>query len=239
MLPASARRISQRVGEDAQVLDVGGWANPFPRADWVIDLMPYETRGLYADRPPGPERFDQRTWIQRDICDRELWPFENDRFDFAVCSQTLEDVRDPIWVCSELARVARAGYVEVPSRLEEQCRGVNGPWVGWSHHHWLVDEVNGGLEFVLKPHMLHARVDLSFPAWVAAVLRPEERVLALFWDGDFPVSERIFFDPAELDDYLAAPIRTSLTRFGERLPRWRRSRTVRRMASALGRGSQR
>src|SRR5438034_907021 len=172
MLPASARRISQRVGEDAQVLDVGGWANPFPRADWVIDLMPYETRGLYGAAPPGPERFDEGTWMRRDICDREPWPFEDDRFDFAICSQTLEDVRDPIWVCSELTRVARAGYAEVPSRLEEQCRGVNGPWVGWSHHHWLVDEVDGGLEFVLKPHMLHARDDLSFPPWVSTLLRP-------------------------------------------------------------------
>src|SRR5204863_8798249 len=36
-------------------------------------------------------------------------------------------------------RVGKAGYIEVPSRLEEQTLGVHGPWVGWSHHRWLVD----------------------------------------------------------------------------------------------------
>ena len=59
-----------------------------------------------------------------------------------ICSHTLEDVRDPIWVCSEIQRVAKAGYIEVPSRLEEQSYGFQGPWVGWGHHHWLI-EVHG------------------------------------------------------------------------------------------------
>ncbi|MDP9399820.1 MAG: class I SAM-dependent methyltransferase, partial [Actinomycetota bacterium] len=78
-------------------------------------------------------------------------------FDVAVCAQTLEDIHDPVWVCSELARVAHAGYVEVPARQEELTWGAEGPWVGRHHHRWLVDVVDGGLEFVLKPHDLHAR----------------------------------------------------------------------------------
>jgi hypothetical protein len=51
------------------VLDVGGWAKPLPRADWVLDLMPYETRGAYGTSDSGPERFTTDTWIERDICD--------------------------------------------------------------------------------------------------------------------------------------------------------------------------
>jgi hypothetical protein len=39
------------------VLDVGGWGRPFTRADWVLDLMPYETRGLYGRDGTGEERF--------------------------------------------------------------------------------------------------------------------------------------------------------------------------------------
>src|SRR5215212_2730078 len=115
---------------EAVVLDVGGWASPLARADWVIDLMPHETRGLYGESDPARERFSGERWVERDICARDPWPFADGQFDFAVCSHTLEDVRDPVWVCSELARVARAGYVEVPSRLEEQAFGVHGPWVG-------------------------------------------------------------------------------------------------------------
>ena len=47
---------------------------------------------------------------------------DDDQFDLAICVTTLEDIRDPIWACHELNRVARAGYVEVPSRLEDASR---------------------------------------------------------------------------------------------------------------------
>ncbi len=122
--------------------------------------MPYATRGLYGKPAPEEERFSEASWVQTDICDRRPWPFADGQFDFSVCAQTLEDVRDPVWVCSELARVSRAGYVETPSRLEEQAIGVHGDWAGWTHHRWLVDRSDGGLVFVHKPHMLAARPEL-------------------------------------------------------------------------------
>src|SRR4051812_18762383 len=139
VLEESVRGLERRAGESGLVLDVGGWASPLTRADWVLDVMPHATRGLYGyDREAAAptERFSERTWVQRDICDREPWPWPDGHFDLAVCSHTLEDVRDPVWVCSELSRVAQAGYVEVPSRLEEHSWGIHGPWAGWSHHHW-------------------------------------------------------------------------------------------------------
>ena len=68
---------------------------------------------------PGPERFGTDTWVTRDMCDPEPWPFADDVFDFAICTFTLEDIRDPVRVCAEMSRVARAGYIEVPSLLDE------------------------------------------------------------------------------------------------------------------------
>lgn len=203
MLPASRERIEREAGDDAVVLDVGGWAKPLARADWVIDLMPYATRGMYGDRDPGRERFTEETWVARDFCDREPWPFGTNRFDFAVCSHTLEDVRDPVWVCREMARVARAGYIEVPSRIEEQARGIHGPWVGWSHHRWLVDISPGRVEFVFKSAVLQGVPALTIPAELAAHLTPEERVQTLWWQGGLAAEERIMIGPGELDDYLA------------------------------------
>jgi Methyltransferase domain len=216
MLEASRRLLSE-LPDDAVVLDVGGWAKPLPRADWVIDLMPYETRGLYGVEGSAgePERFSAATWVQRDLCDREPWPFADGWFDFAVCSHTLEDVRDPVWVCSELARVARAGYVEVPSRREEQSFGLQGPWTGWGHHHWLCDVQAdpSGIEFVFKHHILDGRPELRRPA---GGLRDEERVQTLWWEGDLPARERIFVGDSELDGYLAAVAEPAPRR------RWRR-----------------
>lgn len=208
MLPESKRRITKLLGDGDKVLDVGGWSDPFARADWVLDLMPYESRGLYerkgwvGERESEPERFTAQTWLQRDACDREPWPFEDDSFDFVVCSHTLEDVRDPLWMCSELARVAKAGYVEVPSRLEEQCWGVAGPYVGWSHHHWLIDAADASIEFVFKPHSLHNSPQCFFPPGFHSDLEPAERVQSLWWTGSFEASERYFVEEP-IEPYLS------------------------------------
>lgn len=194
MIVASVARIMREIPDEASVLDVGGWGKPFRRANAVIDQMPYETRGLYGFDGDGPERFDGSSWARRDICDREPWPFTDRQFDFAVCSQTLEDLRDPVWVCSELVRVAKAGYIEVPSRLEEQTLGVQGPWVGWGHHHWLVDVSPGRVEFVFKHHVVHGHDRAHFPPGFLAQLDELERVQQLWWEGSFDFCERTFVD---------------------------------------------
>lgn len=212
MLARNATSINERLPEDAVVLDIGGGAVPFPRADWVIDLLPYEERGARL----SAERFSAQTWIARDICDREPYPFEDDEIDYVVCSHTLEDVRDPLWVCSEMNRVGRAGYVEVPSRLEEQSWGIQGPWAGWAHHRWLIEEDDGALEFAFKSHVMHRRRTDHFPFGFRDRLSRDERVLSLFWEGNFGYRERIFMSGQEMDKYLARFVEREMTARGER-----------------------
>ena len=193
MLPASIDRLP----DDGLLLDVGGWASPLGRADWVIDLEPHATRGLYGR--PDHERFTAQTWVQRDICAREPWPFADGQFDFVVCSHTLEDVRDPIWVCDEMVRVAKAGYVEVPSRVEEHMTGINGPWAGWAHHRWVCDVQGDAITFVHKSH--------AIPPIPFSELPPERRVQWLWWEGSFGYRERILTSIEEHDGYFAEPLR--------------------------------
>jgi hypothetical protein len=210
MLERSRQRLLAELPSDALVLDVGGWAKPFARADWVIDLMPYETRGLYGydQGTRDEERFSADTWVQRDICAHEPWPFSDGQFDFVVCSHTLEDIRDPIWVCSELQRIARAGYIEVPSRLEEQTYGIQGPWVGWGHHHWLIETTDdpAAITFVFKHHIVHGRPEMQVPHEADEAAAPEERVSTLWWSGGFDARERVLIDSAETDAWLAQAV---------------------------------
>ena len=203
MLEASARTILDRLEPDDVVLDIGGWGRPFSRADWVLDIMPWETRGLYGRDGPLPERFSRDTWIQRDICAREPYPFGDKQIDFVVCSQTLEDVRDPVFVCSEMVRIARAGYIEVPSRLEEQAYGFQGPWAGWSHHRWLIDIGESRVDFVFKHHVVHNRASDRFPPGFRDGLTAEQRVQTLWWQDSFDFRERVFVTAEELDPYVA------------------------------------
>jgi len=152
--------IMSELPDSAVVLDIGGWAHPFNRANYVMDAEPYETRGYYNRTfarinpllPLGGtvERFTSNTWIQRDICEKTPYPFEDKSIDLVICSHTLEDIRDPLWVCSEMIRIAKAGYIEVPSRRWESCRGHEPGIAGLSHHRWLIGIEGNGLRFIQK-----------------------------------------------------------------------------------------
>lgn len=227
MFEASLDRLLSTVPDDAVVLDVGAWGRPLRRADWVLDHMPYETRGLYGFDGDPPERFDASRWIRRDICDRTPWPFDDDSIDFVVCSHTLEDVRDPVWVCQEISRVGKAGYIEVPSRLEEQAYGVQGPWVGWGHHHWLVDIEGQDLRFFFKHHIVHGKPAAHFPAGFADTLAPHERVQMLWWQGEIRAEERSFAEFEKTDDYLESFVADELARRGMTAAQPRASRRSR------------
>src|SRR5205807_8541390 len=138
-----------------------------------------------------------------------------------------EDVRDPVWVCDELIRVAKAGYIEVPSRLEEQSYGFQGPWVGWGHHHWLIDVADDEITFVFKHHVLHGRASDHFPGGFRDSLSPEQQVQCLWWKDHFRYGERIFLDGPSLDAYVAdfvAEHKPPEQPARERRRRWRRGR---------------
>ena len=83
----------------------------------------------------------------------------------------------------DLADLARAFFTKdvLPhaSRLEEQAFGVQGPWVGWGHHHWLCDPVEGGLQIVIKSHILAGRPDFQVPNAVWAAAPPEAELAAM------------------------------------------------------------
>jgi len=206
MLQANSDKVMQMLHASDQVLDIGGWAHPFNRANWVMDCEPYATRGYYnrtfAKRNPFPpiggtvEHFSEETWIQRDICSREPYPFKDKELDFVTCSHTLEDLRDPLWVCSEMQRIAKAGYIEIPSRIWETCRGHEPKIAGLSHHRWLIDIDGDNIRFMQKFHSIHRR-RCSLPARVLKSLTPEQSVTWLFWNGTFSFEEAVVHGEAQ------------------------------------------
>jgi len=193
----TAITILERLKPTDQVLDVGGWHTPFNRADWLIDIMPYATRnkpGAFAQDRMPTERFTEGTYLQTDIC-KTPWPFRDKQFDFVLCSHTLEDIRDPIGVCAELVRVARAGYIEVPSRLVESSKGVERPfYCGYYHHRWLCETEGTKISFMFKPAMLHAYRRFHFNTGPFRKINPKYESTGFFWDGSFQFEEKIIID---------------------------------------------
>lgn len=213
MFEPNVSRILEQLTPSDIVLDIGGWACPFNRANYIIDAEPYETRGYYrtfgaAPFQAGPtEHFRNETWIRRDLCEHTPYPFADKSIDFVICSHTLEDLRDPLWVCSEMARIAKRGYIEVPSRPAESSRGWEHPRLaGLSHHRWLIDITGSHIRFLMKYHRIHSHWRLSLPASHLQSMLEEQKVQWLFWNDCFTWEEITVHSldriDAELDEYV-------------------------------------
>jgi hypothetical protein len=240
------------------VLDIGGWACPFNRATHVMDAMPYSSRGFYARRYPtggwkasqggDTQCFTEATWIVRDLCDKTPFPFADKSVDVVICSHTLEDIRDPVFVVQEMQRIGKRGYIEVPSRELETCRGIDDPnVVGFAHHRWLIETRGSHLAFRHKSHLIHSHWRYSLPTSHRAQMPAERTVTCLFWDGTV-TAEEVFelVDDArpELERYVAsvrpyAPVRLTASKWSAKAQSFVRRATgrLRRDIARLRAGS--
>ncbi len=127
---------------DHRVLEVGGGGNAWSRANVICDL----TFGCSAQRNGAPAVLEPgKRYVEAAV---ESLPFSNLEFDFVYCTQVLEHVRDPERAAAELSRVARRGFVEVPSRFGELTHGN-------PTHRWIVDRDDDSLVFHTRPFVEH------------------------------------------------------------------------------------
>jgi len=107
----SLRRLHCPVEPNALVLEVGSGGNPYWRANVLCDA--------YLDT--GERHFAKL------VCDRptilaftEDLPFVDNAFDFVIASHVLEHSAQPEKFLSEIQRVGKAGYIEVPDAFFER-----------------------------------------------------------------------------------------------------------------------
>ena len=115
--------------ETARIIDIGGTANTW--------LLPHVTHIMDIQKRPL-DLPSAITYIQADINDKESWEKIPDNFfDFASCTHTLEDIRDPGFVLNQISRIAKRGFIAIPNRHQEMSRVESKSYNGWSHHRWL------------------------------------------------------------------------------------------------------
>lgn len=105
------RRFHTPVGPHDLVLEVGSGGNPYPRANVLLDA--YETS---RERHWAPLASDRPTVLGF----VENLPFRDQAFDYVIAAHVLEHSPQPEQFLSELQRVARAGYIEVPDAFLER-----------------------------------------------------------------------------------------------------------------------
>jgi len=174
-----------------KTLDIGGamgsWADEFVSAYLDCNATKYlgQTQALLFDgNISDPEGWEQvLSHVE-----------ENGKFDFAICTQTLEDIRNPSFVCQMLPKVAKAGYIDVPSKYHElkvnewpsdsdrKIWGIKGHILGYTGHRWIMNMEDGVLVMYPKlPFVEHLEgLDFFDPDNVPG------HMLCFWWKDNIP-----------------------------------------------------
>jgi len=118
-------------------IDIGG-ANSFAHGflDAVVDIREPQASATYkfVGNIDEPEIWDR---INRHVAKHGKW-------DYAICTHTLEDIHNPVYVARMIERIANAGLIVEPSKYRELSR-FSGPFRGFIHHNWIFDIRQGEL----------------------------------------------------------------------------------------------
>lgn len=135
-----------------RVIDLGGAAFPWSAgiADAFVDL----------------NASNERPTIVGDLHSPDIWRRIRDGgFRFCICSHTLEDLRNPLFVLAQIRETFDRGYIAVPNKHVEFGHIESNRYVGYGHHRWV---------FTLAPREL--RVIAKWP--FASHFSPRRRALA-------------------------------------------------------------
>ena len=196
------------------ILDVGGGDQPLELATHIIDIQPFKEDGTYRYGKMGPHkaaRFNKDTWVQHDICSYP-WPVKDKQFDFVWCTQTLEDIRDPIGAIKEIMRVGKAGYINCPGKLAELMSPISeypgsNSYNGYWHHRWLVSIKKGILIFEQK-HIFAFSIKWTDDELIKIIKEhPELGSAELYWEDGVYGAEIINLCPNEAKTVLSTYIK--------------------------------
>lgn len=136
-----------------RIVDVGGVLNSWSKevADLVIDFN--------AD--------DTDSSLRADICSHKDWEKiisyveKNGKFDYAICTHTLEDLVQPFIALENLPKIASAGVITMPSIKTELSEVESQLWVGYIHHRWFFSEKEGEMYIIPKLPIFQVLASIS------------------------------------------------------------------------------
>ena len=156
----SLRRLYCPVDKRDLVLEVGSGGSPYFRANVLCDAYEVTQERFFA--PLVHDRPTVMAFV-------EQLPFKDDSFDFVIASHVLEHSADPEKFLSEIQRVGKAGYIEVPDAFMERL-------THYGFHRLEITDKNGELIIRKKKNyiqdeevvgLFHNKARPIFPNWAS------------------------------------------------------------------------
>lgn len=195
--------------KNLKTLDIGGSYNfwSYPECLFLADLIEVK----YA-----PEGFDNSKIkyfpfnIQNEKTWDELLNFveNNGKFDYIICSHTLEDIIVPTKLLDLLPKLGKMGYIAIPSKYNEFKKLYNNPYRGNAHHKQIIDIKND--EIIIYPKYSFIEVYNS----TNKILEQDQgEELCMFWSEQIPykyfAEDIVFSSDGELINYFFNQISTN------------------------------
>ena len=145
-----------------KILDIGCGESANKFATTICDIL--DLSNFYKDR-----KFVR-------LSDKKL-PFKDQEFDFVITSHVLEHVEDYSFFLSELSRVSKQGYIEVPTKLEDNLVFENKKAHLW---HLVFDDINSKI-------LISEKIQYFEPVFSIGTIKKfnqyfrESLVIELYW----------------------------------------------------------
>lgn len=176
-----------------KVIDIGGavnsWSSPY--IDFLVDF----------NTTPGPNK------LSFDICQESEWNALFDlvdregKFDYCICTQTLEDLYNPITPLKNIPKIAKSGIITMPTAKTELSHISSSAWLGYIHHRWIYDiGPDNSMLVIPKLNFLDALVTNPF--------EPVLNDIRYEWNDHIPFT--IF-----MDNYLGPDVNTVISKYQE------------------------
>lgn len=145
-----------------RVIDVGGSQRPWGEhsVSHYFDLIdPSDYYRFYFKTEEVPDFLQKSIYIEGSFDNpyswSEIWKeiISNGKFDFVICTQTLEHCLNPFVALEFLRTVGKEGYITVPHKQVELSRPV-GKFRGFMPHRWIIDIKDEKMRFFPKLNFL-------------------------------------------------------------------------------------
>ena len=155
-----------------KVLDIGCGYGAHEKASVICDLQDLS------------KFYENKNFIK---LESEILPFKDKEFDFVIASHVLEHVKEVDIFIKELERVSSKGYIEVPTKLEDNLVFENKKDHVW---HMEFDDINYELIISKKLQYFEPILTVSSIKKFYKIFR-QSLVLELYWENQIKYKKNI------------------------------------------------